>query len=86
MPNVCGAKTKFGNCQNLSMENGRCRLHGGLTPKKHPNHRAKFNALKTGRYSENAIHQIKLLNLELSQLDQIISETEKCIFKRLTQG
>jgi len=80
LSNVCGAKTKFGKCKNLPMENGRCRLHGGLTPKKHPNHQAKLNALKTGRYSENAIHQIKLLNLELSQLDQIISKTEKMHF------
>lgn len=56
------------------MKNGRCRLHGGLTPKKHPNHRAKLNALKTGRYSSIVINQIKLFRFELSQLDQIISE------------
>jgi len=79
-PNVCGAKTKFGKCQSPPMKNGRCRLHGGLTPKKHPNHQARFNALKTGRYSKDCIEQIELLNLELSQLDQIISETKKMHF------
>lgn len=31
----CGAKTKHGGhpCQNAAMANGRCRLHGGATPK-----------------------------------------------------
>ncbi|MCR4623347.1 MAG: hypothetical protein K5780_01665 [Alphaproteobacteria bacterium] len=75
LPNVCGAKTKFGKCKNLPMGNGRCRLHGGLTPKKHPNHQARLNALKTGRYSSIVINQIKLFRFELSQLDQIISES-----------
>ena len=74
LPNVCGAKTKFGICSNPPMENGRCRLHGGLTPKNHPNHQARLNALKTGRYSSIIINQIKLLRLELSLFDQIISE------------
>ena len=72
VPNVCGAKTKFGKCRNLPMENGRCRLHGGLTPKRHPNHQAKFNALKTGRYSKQLIKQIDLLNDELNRLDKLI--------------
>ncbi|MCR4623770.1 MAG: hypothetical protein K5780_03900 [Alphaproteobacteria bacterium] len=73
-PNVCGAKTKFGRCLNPPMENGRCRLHGGLTPSKHPNHQARLNALKTGRNSSIVINQIKSLRLELYQLDQTISE------------
>ncbi|MBQ3565260.1 MAG: hypothetical protein IJA14_03870 [Alphaproteobacteria bacterium] len=72
LPNVCGAKTKFGRCQNPPMENGRCRLHGGLTPKRHPNHQAKFNALKTGRYSKQLIRQIDQLNDELNRLDKLI--------------
>ncbi len=76
LPNVCGAKTKFGNCQNLSMENRRCRLHGELTPKKHPNHQAKFNALKTGRYSKDCIKQIELLKNELNCLDKLICNVE----------
>lgn len=32
----CGATKKSGDrqpCQNLALENGRCRLHGGATPK-----------------------------------------------------
>lgn len=30
----CLAKTRFGGlCQKYGMANGRCRLHGGLSPK-----------------------------------------------------
>ena len=76
LPNACGAKTKFGICSNPPMENGRCRLHGGLTPKKHPNHQARFNALKTGRYSKCFIKQIGLMNNELNHLDKLICNLE----------
>lgn len=31
---ICGAKTRIGRqCQKHGMLNGRCRLHGGLSPK-----------------------------------------------------
>lgn len=72
LPNVCGAKTKFGRCQNPPMENRRCRLHGGLTPKKHPNHQAKFNALKTGRYAKCVKHLVNQINLEIKQLNALL--------------
>ena len=33
-PRVCGAKTRSGGeCQQIAMENLRCKMHGGLTPK-----------------------------------------------------
>ena len=70
----CGVKTKQGICKNLPMENGRCRLHGGLTPKKHPNHKARFNALKTGRYSVQAKMKIKELKNELDLLNNLINK------------
>lgn len=76
LPNACGAKTKFGICSNPPMENGRCRLHGGLTPKKHPNHRARLNALKTGRYTKSFIKQIELMNNELNHIDELIRNSE----------
>jgi hypothetical protein len=44
----CGAKTRSGGkCHQPAMDNGRCRLHGGLTPRGmvSPN-------FKTGRYSK----------------------------------
>ncbi len=70
----CEAKTKQGICKNLPMKNGRCRLHGGLTPKKHPNHKARFNALKTGRYSVQAKMRIKELKNELDLLNNLINK------------
>lgn len=34
-PHACGAKTRSGApCKNAAMPNGRCRMHGGLTPNK----------------------------------------------------
>ncbi|MCA8896623.1 MAG: hypothetical protein KDA48_15305, partial [Amphiplicatus sp.] len=40
----CGAKSKNhgGKCQNLALENGRCKYHGGLTPKGDQWHRRQF--------------------------------------------
>lgn len=46
---ACGAKTRTGGvCQQPAMTNGRCRLHGGKTPR-------GFNSpnLKHGRYSKD---------------------------------
>lgn len=40
----CGARRKGDHlpCQNLALENGRCRLHGGLTPKGEAWHRPRW--------------------------------------------
>lgn len=49
MAKKCGAKTRRGGkCQHLAMPNGKCRFHGGKTPKgpAHP-------AFKHGRYSKD---------------------------------
>lgn len=47
---LCGAKlrNKDAICTNPAMENGRCRLHGGLTPKG-----VLQGNFKTGRYSSS---------------------------------
>jgi hypothetical protein len=48
----CGAKTRAGTpCKRPAMVNGRCRLHGGLTPIKH------------GRYSKVLRHTIGEMRL-----------------------
>ena len=62
----CGAKTKTGKpCKNSGMPNGRCRFHGGKTPK------GQKNALKFGIYSqgikeseEDLWHQIEVGTLD----------------------
>jgi len=39
----CGAKARAGgSCQGLALENGRCRIHGGLTPKGDQWHRMQY--------------------------------------------
>lgn len=56
---VCGAKAKNGSiCEALSMANGRCRLHGGLSPGAPKGNR---NAWKHGAYSREfkAIRQLE---------------------------
>jgi hypothetical protein len=45
----CGAKTRKGNaCQSPAMPNGRCRMHGGMSPGAPKGNR---NARKHGLYS-----------------------------------
>jgi hypothetical protein len=45
----CGAKTRNGGiCKNPAMPNGRCRMHGGKTPRGHA-----LPQTKTGRYSKD---------------------------------
>ena len=49
----CGARTRSGSrCRSPAMRNGRCRLHGGLSPGPP---RGNSNALKHGRYTAEAI-------------------------------
>jgi hypothetical protein len=62
----CLAKTRSGTpCQKPSMANGRCRLHGGLTPIKHDKY-SKATLLSVREWLErerfNQIaHAMKLL-------------------------
>ena len=49
----CGARTRNGRpCQSPAMPNGRCRMHGGLSPGAPKGNK---NALKHGHYSAEAI-------------------------------
>lgn len=80
---TCGAKTRSGKpCQNAPMANGRCRMHGGATPKG-----VASPAFKTGRYSrylperlmeryQDALHDEDLLNLrhEVALVDTRIAD------------
>jgi glycine/D-amino acid oxidase-like deaminating enzyme len=45
---LCGATTRRGtSCQNPAMKNGRCRMHGGTTPRG-----VELPQFRTGRYSK----------------------------------
>ncbi len=49
----CGARTRAGSpCRSPAMTNGRCRLHGGLSPGAPKGNR---NAFKHGRYTAEAV-------------------------------
>ncbi|MDR3420668.1 MAG: HGGxSTG domain-containing protein [Xanthobacteraceae bacterium] len=49
----CGARTRSGSrCRSPAMPNGRCRIHGGMSPGAP---RGNKNALKHGRYTAEAI-------------------------------
>lgn len=46
---LCGAKTRKGTlCQNPAMKNGRCRMHGGTTPRG-----TDLPQFRHGRYSKS---------------------------------
>ena len=49
----CGAKTRRGSgCQSPATPNGRCRMHGGMSPGAP---KGNSNAFKHGRYTRQAI-------------------------------
>ena len=49
----CRARTRRGSlCQSPAMKNGRCRMHGGMSPGAPKGNK---NALKHGRYTAEAI-------------------------------
>jgi hypothetical protein len=49
----CGARTRRGSlCRSPAMPNGRCRMHGGLSPGAPKGNK---NAFKHGRYTADAI-------------------------------
>jgi hypothetical protein len=49
----CGARTRNDNlCRSPAMPNGRCRMHGGLSPGAPKGNR---NAFKHGRYTAEAL-------------------------------
>jgi hypothetical protein len=71
----CGAKTKRGGiCRETSMPNGRCYVHGGATPAKHPNFRGHKNALKHGMYSKDS-ELIKII-ADFSQMTDLIKHCQ----------
>jgi hypothetical protein len=51
----CRARTRSGqSCQSPAMPNGRCRMHGGMSPGAPKNNK---NAFKHGRYTAEAIER-----------------------------
>lgn len=72
----CLAKTRSGmQCQKYGMLNGRCRLHGGLSPKGR-DHWNYQHGQATKEYRRNAvgansrIRLLELIAIELGMIDK----------------
>lgn len=71
MLRLCGAKARTNNnhpCRQPAMANGRCRLHGGLTPKNNPGpktpegkYRQKMGSWKHGMRSKEMAEENRLV-------------------------
>jgi uncharacterized protein YjcR len=62
----CAAQTRNGGrCQSPAMTNGRCRMHGGLSPGAPKGNK---NALKHGRYSAAALAERKRITALLRSM------------------
>lgn len=78
----CGARARTNNhqpCRRIAMANGRCRLHGGLTPKHNPGpktkegkQRQKMASWKHGMRSKEAIK-------EKQEITELIRNSKKLI-------
>lgn len=83
MSRLCGAKTRSGElCKNGAMGNGRCRMHGGMTPE------TNQNAAKPGSlYSQHLTDEEKAQfdAIELGSLDDEIRLTKIRLARALAQ-
>jgi hypothetical protein len=71
----CGARTRSGSsCRSPAMLNGRCRLHGGLSPGAPKGNR---NAFRHGRYSAKAIADRREVAALLRAMRALAAATEE---------
>ncbi|WP_370136433.1 MULTISPECIES: HGGxSTG domain-containing protein [unclassified Bradyrhizobium] len=68
----CGARSKRNGkpCQSPAMPNGRCRMHGGLSPGAP---KGNQNAFKHGRYSARYIAEKREIAALLRQMRAALS-------------
>jgi hypothetical protein len=70
----CQAKTRLGGiCQKHGMANGRCRLHGGFSPKgkDHWNWQHGRFTKEQRRYNVQMSNELKELELLMTQLGML---------------
>lgn len=82
MLKLCGARARTNNhnpCRQPAMANGRCRLHGGLTPKNNPGakteegkYRQKMASWKHGMRSKEAIMENREVRDMIKQSKNIL--------------
>ena len=70
----CGARTRSGSlCQSPAMPNGRCRMHGGMSPGAP---KGNTNALKHGRYTAEAIARRRDIASLLRSMRRLAKDAE----------
>ena len=68
----CGARTRSGSrCRSPAMPNGRCRMHGGLSPGAPKGNK---NALKHGHYTAEAIASRREIARMLREARALVKE------------
>jgi hypothetical protein len=72
----CGARTKRSGkpCQSPAMPNGRCRMHGGLSPGAP---KGNQNAFKHGRYSARFIAAKRQTRILLKEMQRTLQEASR---------
>jgi len=71
----CGARTRSGSsCQSPAMPNGRCRLHGGLSPGAPKGNRS---AIKHGGYTAEALARRREVAALIRAMRALAGATEK---------
>lgn len=91
MLRMCGAKARSNGklpCRQPSMANGRCRLHGGLTPKHNPGPKTaegrlkqKMASWKHGLRSKEAIEEQKAIRLMMRYGKDFLNTLETFSFQ-----
>lgn len=81
----CGARARTNGhqpCRRIAMANGRCHLHGGLTPKHNPGPKTAEGRLRQrmgswvhGLRSKEAREEAKQVRNMIKQCKQLIAET-----------
>lgn len=70
----CGAKTRRGTaCQTAAMSNGRCRMHGGSSPKG-----VEHGRFKHGHGTKQAKEERALIRAMLKENRLLLRTIEKC--------
>ena len=82
MLRLCGAKARTNGkqpCRQPAMANGRCRLHGGLTPKHNPGPKTTQGRLKQKMASWKYGLRSKEALEERRGIRKIIKDSRECL-------
>lgn len=84
----CGAKKRGSEerCQNVGLENGRCRLHGGLTPKGDQWHRIQWGGvISSPRKLARKMDELRVRRLRLEARLAAMTPEEREAYERISR-